>query len=154
MKKKEKTIFGLSFGFDLWGLLLFAAIMIPNFIWFGVPAPNDVMREESLTPALDIAATVFQVISVCLLVLFVHKGRKVTWDSPFTVAAGLFLLCYIIAWIFYYCSFVNVAVILSLALMPCLSLLAFEWERRNDLAIPPTAIFAILHLISTCINFL
>lgn len=154
MAKREKTVFGLSFGFDLWGLLLFAAIMIPNFIWFLVPAPNDILREDSLTPALDIAATVFQVISVCVLVLFVQKGRKIKWDSPFTVTAGLFLLCYIIAWVFYYLSFVNIAVILSLALLPCMSLLAYEAERRNYFAILPTFLFAVLHLTSACINFL
>lgn len=29
---------------DIWGLLLFWIIMLPNFIWFVVPAPNDVLR--------------------------------------------------------------------------------------------------------------
>ena len=24
-------------GFDIWGLLLFLGIMVPNFIWFAVP---------------------------------------------------------------------------------------------------------------------
>ncbi len=27
-------------GFDIWGALLFLIIMIPNFIWFVIPAPN------------------------------------------------------------------------------------------------------------------
>ena len=26
-------------GFDIWGLIIFIVIMIPNFIWFAVPAP-------------------------------------------------------------------------------------------------------------------
>lgn len=29
--------------FDIWGLLLFLIIMIPDFVWFSVPAPNDVL---------------------------------------------------------------------------------------------------------------
>lgn len=36
-------------GFDIWGLIIFIIIMIPNFIWFAVPAPNDILRGESIT---------------------------------------------------------------------------------------------------------
>lgn len=35
-----------EFGFDVGCLLLFLIIMIPNFIWFAAPAPNDVLRME------------------------------------------------------------------------------------------------------------
>ena len=36
-------------GFDLPGLLLFLMIMIPNVIWFVIPAANDVLRTESVS---------------------------------------------------------------------------------------------------------
>lgn len=36
-------------GFDIWGLIIFIIIMVPNFIWFVVPAPNDIFRGESIT---------------------------------------------------------------------------------------------------------
>ena len=39
--------------FDIWGLLLFLIIMIPNFIWFLYPAPNDVLRADSVTGGID-----------------------------------------------------------------------------------------------------
>ena len=39
------------FGFDVQGLLLFIVIMIPNFIWFDLPAPNDILRADSATEA-------------------------------------------------------------------------------------------------------
>lgn len=32
-------------GFDPWGLALFLTIMLPNFVWFAFPAPNDMLRE-------------------------------------------------------------------------------------------------------------
>ncbi len=35
-------------GFDRYGLLLFLLIMLPNFIWFAVPAPNDALRTDAL----------------------------------------------------------------------------------------------------------
>lgn len=33
-----------NFSFDVWGLAVFLIIMMPNCIWFAVPAPNDVLR--------------------------------------------------------------------------------------------------------------
>ena len=43
-----------KFGFNIYGLLLFLIIMIPNFIWFAAPAPNDVLRTESVTEVLSL----------------------------------------------------------------------------------------------------
>lgn len=40
-------------GFDIFGLILFLLIMIPNIIWFSIPAPNDILRNESITPVID-----------------------------------------------------------------------------------------------------
>ena len=45
-----------KFGFNIYGLLLFLIIMIPNFIWFAIPAPNDVLRTESVTEVIDTMA--------------------------------------------------------------------------------------------------
>ena len=50
-----------KFGFDSWGLILFLVIMIPNFIWFAVPAPNDILRAESVTKVVDANGSVCQV---------------------------------------------------------------------------------------------
>ena len=50
-----------QFGFGVWGLALFLLIMVPNFIWFAIPAPDDVLRHESVTPFIDTLASIFQV---------------------------------------------------------------------------------------------
>ena len=71
MKQKYK------FGFDLWGLVLFFIIMIPNFIWFAVPAPDDILRAESKTEVIDTIASVCQVLMVISLCIFVNKERKI-----------------------------------------------------------------------------
>lgn len=44
--------------FDIWGLLLFLVIMIPNSIWFAVPAPNDILRANSITVIFDTIASI------------------------------------------------------------------------------------------------
>lgn len=49
-------------GFDIWGLLLFLIIMIPNFIWFVMPTPNDILRGESVTNNFDMIASVCHLI--------------------------------------------------------------------------------------------
>lgn len=54
-------------GFDVRGLVLSIIIMIPNFIWFAIPTENDVLRAASLTPVIDMVATIFQVIMIASL---------------------------------------------------------------------------------------
>jgi len=34
-----KLVKGYRFGVEVWGLVLFIGIMLPNFVWFAVPAP-------------------------------------------------------------------------------------------------------------------
>ena len=63
-------------GFDIWGLILFLVIMIPNFIWFAVPAPNDILRVESVTKVADAIGSVSQVLMVFALCVFIHRDRK------------------------------------------------------------------------------
>ena len=41
---------------------MFIIIMIPNFIWFAVPAPNDILRADSITKAVDTAGSACQVL--------------------------------------------------------------------------------------------
>ena len=60
-------------GFDIWGALLFLIIMIPNFIWFAVPAPNDKLRTDSITQILDTVASVCQVLIIVLLCILKNK---------------------------------------------------------------------------------
>lgn len=144
-----------KFGFDIWALGLFVLIMIPNIVWFCVPAPNDILRGDSVNEALDTAATVFQVIAVAVFILIVNKTRKkLNPYSPFFRGASVCLAVYIAAWICYFTGRANGFVIIFLAVMPCLSLGFFELERKCYPALLPTAVFAVLHIVSTCINYL
>lgn len=52
--------------FDIYGLLLFLIIMIPN-IWFAVTAPNNVRRADSITEVVDAIASVCQVLMAIAL---------------------------------------------------------------------------------------
>lgn len=64
-----------KFSFDVWGLAIFLIIMIPNFIWFAVSAPNDILRKESKTAVIDTIASVCQVLFAVSLCVIVNKNR-------------------------------------------------------------------------------
>ena len=102
-------------GFDLWAIVLFAIIMLPNIIALCIPEFQAGLNTD--TGALEISATVFQVLFVVLLVFIERKGeQRLNFRSPLVSVCGLAVLAYYIAWIFFFCFFLNAAVYLSLYL--------------------------------------
>lgn len=153
MKKKPQKNFlkQYSLGLDKWALVLFAIIILPNIIAGCVPAFSSRFHENG---PLEIAAIVFQVFAIALLVFVVRRERESLSLSLPIVVALLALICDWIAWIFFFCNYLNVAVWLFLAVMPCIALICFEIERKNVFALPFTVIFSVLHIVSTCIVYL
>lgn len=140
-------------GFDIWGAVLFLIIMIPNFIWFAVPAPNDVLRDDSVTQVFDIIASISQVLMVAALCALINQNRKKISITPLIIAAMVCCLLYFASWIFYYIGVVSPIVILGLTVPPCLAFLFFAVDRKNMLAVVPILIFTICHLIYSVVNF-
>ncbi len=143
-----------KFAFDPWGLLLFLLIMLPNFFWFAVPAANDVLRRESVTPVLDAAASVCQVLFAAALCAVVNKERERLRLTPLIWAS---LFCgglYAAGWAFYYAGSAGPPVIALLTLPPCLCFLFFALDRKNGIAAIPIAVFTICHVIYGVINFI
>jgi len=83
-------------GFDVWGLLLFLMIMIPNFIWFAIPAPNDVLRTSSITETIDTVASACQVLMVAVLCILRNRESKKLCVNRLTVTAAVCCLLYYI----------------------------------------------------------
>ena len=143
------------FCFSRSGLALFLLVMLPNFFWFAVPAANDALRAESGTPGLDAAAGVCQVLLVAALVFLKHAGaepfprqRALLWG------AGASLAGYYAAWACYYLGFAGPAVILALALLPCLAFGLFALDRKNWAALAAAVAFAFCHVTGSILNFL
>lgn len=143
-----------KFGFDIFGLLLFLLVMIPNFIWFAVPALHDILRNESATPVIDTVGSVCQVLFVGALCVIVNRERNKLVFSPLVIASVLCVLLYFAGWICYYRGFTNPLVILSLTLPPCLAFLCFAWDRKNFIAVAFAACFTVCHLIYGVVNFI
>ncbi len=131
------------FGFDIWGLLLFVAIMIPNFIWFAIPAPNDILRGDSITGTLDTAASICQVLMIAILCVVANRERKKMGVTPFIVGMFICLALYFISWIIYYLGITNTVVVLGLTVPPCLAFLFFAVDRKNLMTVIPITIWRI-----------
>ena len=141
-------------GFDIWGAVLFLIIMIPNFMWFLVPAPNDILRTESITEILDTVASVCQVLMIIFLCIFINKEHEMKKRSRWIIAVIICCLLYFISWGFYYNGVTNILVILGLTIPPCLAFLFFAIERRNIIAVIPALVFSICHLIYGIVNYI
>lgn len=140
--------------FEFCGLLLFLIVMIPNFIWFSIPAPNDVLREKSITEMIDTIASVCQILMIVALCIFRNREqRKIRVNSFIIIVVGCCLL-YLFSWIVYYSGIVNAIVILGLTIPPCLAFLFFAIDRRNGIALILISIFTICHLIYGVANFI
>ena len=117
------------FGFDIWGLVLFFLIMIPNFVWFAVPVPHDILRVESVTPVADKIASIAQVVMIICLCIFRNTGIEKI-------------------------RITNSGVILGLTIFPCLAFLFYSFDRKNMFAFVPALIFTICHLVYACVNYI
>ncbi len=143
-----------ALGFDISGLIIFLIVMIPNFIWFAVPAPNDILRSESATEIIDIIASVCQVLFVAAICMIINKERKKLRLTPFIIAVICCILLYFIGWILYYNGIADPFVILTLTIPPCLSFILFAVDRKILIAVIPAVIFTVCHLIYGIVNFI
>jgi len=148
-KKPNKKI-----KFDIWGLALFSIIMIPNLIWAAIPAPNDILRAESVTPIVDMFASVFQVILVAALCITMQGKQKTPVGKQFLLGIILAILVYFSGWVWYYKGTVNQVTILILCVAPCLAFIFFSVARKNKVALIAAILFMICHLIFSIGNFM
>ncbi len=148
MKTKYK------FGFQVWGLVLFGIVILPTIIWSVVPAPNDVLRADSITPMIDRIGSIFQVIMIALLCIMENTKAKTLSFSKWLFFCIVSVVFYFVSWIFYYRGMVHPVIILGLTVPPCLSFFFFAMDRKNYFAISPIVLFTICHFIYGVKNFI
>ena len=139
---------------DIGGICLFLIIMIPNLIWFSFPAPNDLLRTSPAKAAWDTISSVCQIWMLITLCAFKNQevGRLRFTGRMAAVAACCSL--YFICWMIYYSGIVSAPILLGLSMTPCLAFMLFAIERKNDLAVIPTAAFTIFHLMGGISRFI
>lgn len=148
MNKKYKL------GLDIRGLGLFLLIMLPNIIWFVIPAPNDVLRNKSVTPVIDTIGSVFQMIFIITLCTLKRVEVNRIKLSKLIIGMFVMLACYYVGWIIYYCGIVNPIVNLVLAIAPCSAFILYVIDRKNVPALISVTIFTVCHVIFAVMNFM
>lgn len=143
-----------KFSFDVWGLAIFLIIMIPNFIWFAIPAPNDILRTESKTAVIDTIASVFQVLFAVSLCVIVNKNRGRLRFTPKIITAACFTIIYFVGWVLYYAGITSPFVMIFLTLPPCLAFLFFSLDRKNYIAAVFISVFTVCHFVYGIVNFI
>ena len=141
-------------GFDAWGLGVFLLMMVPTMVWSMVPAPDDVLRTESVTPVVDTIASVLQFLAIACLFVLINKTRGKLRFSPLIILSVICIILYYTGWVLYYCGCTGAWVILLLTIPPCLALVLFAADRKNLPAAVLAAGFAICHLIFALVNFI
>lgn len=136
------------FGFDIFGLILFLLVMIPNFIWFAVPAPNDVLRTESITPIIDVIGSVSQVVFIAAICILIRKDVDKIRLSKLIILSLAMVITYFVGWILYYSGIVNPIVIALLTIPPCMAFIIYTIDRKNIVATIPAIIFTVCHVIA------
>lgn len=150
----SKLVKGYRFGFEAWGLVLFLGIMLPNFIWFAVPAPDDILRSESVTEVVNIIGSAFQAVMIAALCLLKRTDCPKLRFSPLVIGVIACVLAYWAGWILYYNGIANALVVLMLTVPPCAAFLLFAPDRRNYIAAVPACGFTVCHLIYGVVNFI
>lgn len=155
MRKSDGTGYGgYVFGFEAWGLALFLGVMLPNFVWFAVPAPNDVLRAESVTETVDVIGSVCQAAMLAALCLLKKRERPKLRSSPLIIAALVCCAVYWTAWVFYYLGAAGVPTVLALTLPPCGAFVFFALDRKNYIAALFALGFTVCHIIFAAVNFI
>lgn len=141
------------FTFSVGALILFISIMIPNFIWFAVPADNDILRTASNAAIIDNIGQVCQILMIASLIFIKNTSAKVR-RKTFGLSVVVTVFLYYICWILYYIGIRYAFLILGLTVFPCTAFLLFAVLRKNYIAVIPITAFTVCHFINCIITFI
>lgn len=143
-----------KFGFDYRVLILFAVIMIPNIIWFIIPAPNDVLRIESVIPTIDMIASISQVTMLIILIFVLNRNfKEFEFKNPLVLLCTIVTALYLLSWVLYYLGISTNVVILVMMILPCLAFIFYGIYVQNYISLIPSSIFLVSHFIFGLVNF-
>ncbi|TKC16356.1 hypothetical protein [Robertmurraya kyonggiensis] len=139
------------FGFSWKGLIVFLLPMIPNLFYLLIPQTDRLGNKGNSHLLLDILEHGSQVIFIFLIIFLVNKQTS-EMIGPYTIGMAVMLAFYLVLWIFYIMGNVNIIFLLGMAIVPVVYFILAELWLHNYIAIIPTVIFGIVHVIITCID--
>lgn len=136
------------FGFSIIGLIVFLLAMLPNIFYFIKSAPYASDKGSSKHLILDILEHGCQGIFLFMLI-FILRGQDIEIVCPYTIAMSTMLILYYSMWILYFKGIINLKVLMGLAIFPVIYFILAEIWLNNYIAIIPTVIFGIAHVMIT-----
>lgn len=140
------------FGFSWKGFLIVLLPMIPNLFYFLFPNVISSEKVENVHFRLDVIEHGSQFIYIALLI-FVISNQYVSIQSLYVVGMVIFLLFYYVLWILLFAGNKNLMILICMAVFPVIYFILAEIWLHNFVAIIPTVIFGIVHIIITYIDF-
>ncbi|MBU5593517.1 hypothetical protein KQI89_17425 [Clostridium sp. MSJ-4] len=137
------------FGFSWTGFIIFLLPMIPNVFYFLIPTSGNNVNRHLI---LDVLEHGSQAIFIFLLIFVIRKQTSEILCA-YTIAMAIILIFYYVLWIFYFIGKVNLLILLGMAVLPVAYFILAEMWLHNYLAIIPTVIFGIVHVIITYMDF-
>lgn len=149
MRRKEFYRWGIDFS----SIVIFLLVMIPNVIWFAIPAPHDILRRDSLTPNLDVLASVLQILMIASLCLLVTDEQDKVIKQSEWYSIGLMIGIYWFGWLFYYAGCTHLLILMTLCAVPCMIFMVTASFQKKLPAFVLAVLFAICHLTCGIVNF-
>lgn len=140
------------FGFSWKGFIVFLLPMVPNIFYFLIPASDVSANKINTHLILDILEHGSQAIFIFMLIFVISKQTSKIL-CPYTISMAIILIFYYVLWIFCFTGKANLVILLGMAVLPVVYFILAEMWLHNYLAIIPTALFGILHVIITYIDF-
>jgi len=141
-----------SFSFSWRGFLIVLLPMIPNIFYFLFPNAISSGKVENNHLILNIIEHGSQLIYIALLI-FMITNKYVSIQSVYVIGMAIFLLSYYAFWILLFAGNKNLIILICMAIFPVVYFILAEIWLHNFLAIIPTVIFGIVHVIITYIDF-
>lgn len=141
-----------SFGFSWEGFIIVLLPMIPNIFYFMLPNVISSGKVEKKNFILDVIEHGSQIIYIGLLI-FVINNRYASIQSGYVIGMAIFLLLYYVLWGLLFSGKKNIMILLGLVVFPVVYFILGEILIYNFIAIIPTIIFGIVHVIITYTDF-
>lgn len=139
-------------GFSWKGLIIFLLPMLPNLLFFIYKDPNGVPSVANKHIILDIIEHSSQALFIVLLIFFVNK-KTTPLFCGYTFLMTILLISYCGLWVTYFTIGANYLMLILMAILPVIYFILAEIWLHNFIAIIPTVVFGIVHIIITYINY-
>lgn len=135
-------------GFEICGFILAVAILLPNLIWYYIPAPVDPLRDTvSYTSPIGIATTVLRLLAALTATFTVNLDSR----APHFGAASIIILAfggmYYVGWLLYYMGVASYVAVVFVTIPAFIMLTTLAIDRSNIFSLVLCIAYGSVHAV-------